>query len=751
MAVLLRDLNEVKLVVACPAVHKIGKETVIRYHATVLIVPEGMRHVVVSYEGDAVFLVGQHLPDDNSGAACFALLVEDGKLQTPLLPSPLIAPSPAPSSGESRTGMQYRICAVRARRPLCQATPQPSNVVSSELILLTDNAVASVFHVSLPAKKAPSSECIWAVHLLSRYPTDRRLHDSLSVVGRWKTTSCFIESLNVTQKKACTPLPDDEYTSLLRYFTSGPVIICTSPNGAVMCVVPSGSPKAYLVGLGVSVNDSMTTNSTLGVPIPSALTVCDAMWVSSPLSGFLLLGSMGEHGDTSLHFLPLTGQPPQRLHIEQQHIFPVKQEGGLFSFFSLRLAVDVFGLPQLCLSIHYQSNVRHVNKKKTPTTAPPSDRELHTCFAVLPTLSHLMASIDDASLVSNLVRFSGFASFAEYPPSDQDPEENVALPDAGVSDVSNAGAQDQIRVHMPFPKSSCGNEQLNLELLLESHLDTWLRVVMPTSFLLTGVLYEILLWFTRNAQHGRFLGSIPANDPSAVLASVFQGVVEVLKALSVTSSTVVLRRYFAEVFAMVTILRRALALAGQYGAVSTCFSAAAHFAQLSGDTVLSANNASPGVLRTCCPEWRLLAGVLFDEAFVHVNACPWLASALLSHCSGPVQQMFAAGKVLTAFEKRRNGTTTTPLLTLDACGQIIRPLDEVLSLSGVGASVLSTLSGLDVSWAARRLFFSEGIDAAEKFLKQLACSGQQHNFEMSAICAEYEALRKRLEAVTCQV
>ncbi|RHW71622.1 hypothetical protein DPX39_070026000 [Trypanosoma brucei equiperdum] len=704
VAMLLMTNNaETKLLVVNPVLHVEKKEQIITYRATLLTSPDSVQHVVMCRGGRVVLLLEQCV-GGNVASQCFGLLIRDGQPHAPFksvrltVPGEFIASMPA-----------QRIICARARRPLSQTTHAMIETVDTEVTTFTDHGVVIVFRIGVSDAEPQRVTCVWVSHLFRRSESQKKLLRPLGVVERWNTTMSFKQATGLAGTKPPLPPLGCEVPQQLQGFKTHSSIVCASSNGALILVAKPNSPDAFIACLGASVHERSSANAGVGVSLPPSLNLCDASWISGPLCGFLLLGNDDGRKVLSLYFLPLTGESPRRVHIEQTDREWANIENRNVRFFSLSTVVNIFGVPQLRISLLFSQH------RKRGDTQIEDWSELRTCLFSFPTVASL-SSVEDPAHVSTLVYCTGLAAF-----------EAIPWP-VGTS----AGTKCTDEVH------GFGDVQLSTEAALESQLKRWPHLEESGIEFFCGLIHEMIQRLTTSVQRCRFVDSGFGNRAVAALVAVFQGVAEAFVTLGVAYSSTLLKRYLCYVHSILVILRQALTVMGQYGAISACFSAVAPFAHLD-------SSGSEGELQ---PEWRALLGALFDEALAHTCAYPSLAQALLPHCSAGVKQIMEAGRRMEQWTHKQQETAATTLTTADRGESTqVRTLQEVLSLVRNGAPALSMLSPADVCCASRRLFFSDGIDTVQAFLKSFVGDYWMNCPDIQAVCKEYETVKEDMDIV----
>ncbi|KEG11571.1 hypothetical protein DQ04_02481060 [Trypanosoma grayi] len=723
IALLLRTGDaETSLLVLRPTVHVGRKGAVIRYSAALHTTPDDVRHVVMSRGGEVVFLIGSHATEHGGAVQCYTLCLFGEGSQARFRSLPLAAPAAAVAGG------RQRVVWAAARRPL-RCAAGCLNAAGAELTVLTDHAVMLVFHVGIDGAKSPHAACICASHLGQRElrPNTR---EPLGVVERWRTTAPFALAVDAAHD---TPTPAWDNTSFLLQCSSvGGPIVRTSPNGAVLCVILPKTHEAFLVGIGSNIN-TCTAVPAAAVPVamPSNVSIRDAIWVNGPVSGFLLLGVTDPCGSTGLYFLPLGGHAVTRVHVERGHLACLNVENGALSFFSQGAVQDVFGAPRLRLSMRYLRCCRERENEKTVF------EEVRTGLLSLPTISSLMPLCRPLEVL-HFVRHVGLASFVSVPPA------------AAAANVENKAVRRIPSLLNADDNDDKKNLQLATEVELEARLDPWLRAgAAGVGFPLRDAVHEIVLKLVEHMQCGLSVSEIGDNSAVASLLAVFQGVADTFAAVEVMSSVTLLRHNLSEIHGLLVALRHALTLMGQRGAISACYTAATYFTRLCGTNMSKtvATVAGSGGGESCCPEWRTIIAPFIDDAFALVVTCPSLADALLPYCSAPLRHMMTAAEHVAQRERRKKQSTVVPFLTTDHNGEVVRPLEEVLSLARKGASGLAMLSVADVCWTAHRLFFREGVEATRSFLGTLVDNHQRSHADVQSLCAEYSAVNSEVAPV----
>ncbi|EKF38713.1 hypothetical protein MOQ_001075 [Trypanosoma cruzi marinkellei] len=730
VAILLRvSSSEVNLLVLRPVLRgKKGKGVVIRYNTLLLPAPGCARYVRLDRRGGVVFLLGPYVYEYDGRIQCYSLQLDGDKQITSSFRTIHLMTSVS-STGNKFTaasmlvGTQMIVWA-SLRRPLCHVSDN-SHVFFVDLMFLTDRGTAMVFRVSLgDENRGCHATCIWLSHLFqNNFYKNTRI--PLGVIERWKTTSFFAHAID--EAKAFEKSLEENTRVELHPVSTDIPIVCESSTGTVVCVIIPSEEKACLIALGSNVKASaMNSCSSVCVATPSNVTICDVAWVAGSLCGFLLLGVSKNlnHLKAMLFFLPLTGHMPLRMHLDRAHASFLTSDGGIFSFFSIERSKDVFGTTQLHLSLYHRLGSHEEG----------NEDEVRTGLLSLPTVASL-GPMCSPSHVMHIIYFTGLASFASM-------HDRTPITPALEKVESTATGDEGSALRRSSHTFDADNEvQVSVEATLESFFDSWLHTgIEGLAFPLCDVMHEIIPSLIEDMEHSRIASAVSKTGNGgncAALLSVFRAVADVLAAVSVTSTASMLWRYLAEIHGIVVMLRYVLTVMGQSGAVSTCFTAVAFF------TPLVEKNAT-GELK--CPEWCALIAPLFDDAFAHVASCPSLAHALLPYCSASLQRIMSTGESLLRREKKQELKTDVPHVSVYHNGEEVRPLEETLSLARRGNSGLVLLSAADVCWAARRLFFCDGVDAARAFLKTVV-DYHLSNPDVRAVCAEYDLVQKELATV----
>ncbi|RNF27277.1 uncharacterized protein Tco025E_00468 [Trypanosoma conorhini] len=732
VAMLLRaSRTQVNLLILRPLPRVKGKEVTIRYNALFLPAPEDARHVLISRCGGAVFLLASHFSGPGGRIQCYSLRVADAQRRAPSFrTTPLVAPmscsgAASAAAAASTMGCNQLILWASVRRPLCFAA-SVSHAIVVEVAVLTDYGAAMVFQVSLgDDTEGAHATCAWMGSLGPNKPR-ADAHVPLGVMQRWPTTPFFARAID--EANVPEPSLEGNLTLPVPQFSSASPMFSVSPNGAVLCAVSPNEHKAWLVALGSNAKAPATMScASAAVATPSGVTFCDVSWVAGSLCGFLLLGTSKQRdgATATLFFLPLTGDhAPLEIHLDLSHASFFASDGGVFSFFSHAPSRDVFGVDRLCLSLYYRPG------RGGETMAG----EVRTGLFSPPTMASL-TPMRAPSAVLHIIYFTGLASFAVAH------EEITATSPEGDTAASATGGNVGTVRRNPALLAAEDAVQMSTEAALESALDPWLHAGRVDSrFPLRDVAHEVVQSLLEGVKHNHDASATPQHGEGenyAALLAVFRALADVFAAVSVTSASAVLLPYLSELHGLLVMLRQALAVMGQRGAVSACFTAAAFFAPLA--------DAAGGAH---CPEWRALLAPFFDDAFAHVASCPSLSHALLPYCSAALRRVMSTGESLLLREQKWEQTSRVPRVRVDHNGEVIRPLEESLALARRGSSGLAMLSSSDVCWSARRLFFRDGVSAAQSFLKTLAGQHSQTHPNVRAVCGEYDLVQEELAAVT---
>ncbi|RNF00691.1 hypothetical protein TraAM80_07465 [Trypanosoma rangeli] len=722
---------EVNLLILRPVLRVKGNKVVICYTTLFLPAPEDARHVLVSRCGGAVFLLASHVSGPGGRIQCYSLRIDGNQQRTPSLrTTPLIASmssSGTVPAAASMVGCNQCILWASVRRPLCLVA-STSQVILAEVMVLTDDGATMVFQVSLGDDTAGvHATCVWLGSLRQNKFRDDA-HVPLGVMQRWRTTPFFARAMD----EANTPEASLEgnLTTHVRQFLSAIPIVSVSPNGALLCVVLPNEHKVWLVALGSNAKAFSTAAcASTSVGTPSSVTMCDVSWVAGSLCGFLLLGVSKQRDGMKamLFFLPLTGHhAPLRIYLDPCHASCLASDDGAFSFFSYEPSRDVFGTTRMSLSLYYRSG----------RCEEENMDEVRTGLFSLPTMASLTSTCAP-SHVLHIIYFTGLVSFATAC------NEIPSASSAGYTARDALGGEEGVVVQsIPSIFAADDAVQMSMEAALESSLDLWLQAgAVDSTFPLRRVTHEIIQSLLEGINNSRGVSVASQNGKGgsyAALLSVFRALADVLASVSVTSASVTLLPYLSELHGLLVMLRHALTVMGQRGAVSACFTAAAFFAPLADENDTGDSH---------CPEWRALLAPLFDDAFAHVASCPSLSHALLPYCSTALRRVMSTGESLLLRERQWELTTSVPRVTVDHNGEVVRPLEETLSLARRGSSGLAMLSSSDVCWSARRLFFRDGVNAAQSFLKAAVGHHDQIHPEVRAVCGEYDLVQKELAAV----
>ncbi|ESL10432.1 hypothetical protein TRSC58_01835 [Trypanosoma rangeli SC58] len=722
---------DVNLLILRPVLRVKGNKVVISYTTLFLPAPEDARHVLVSRCGEAVFLLASHVSGPGGRIQCYSLRIAGDQQRTPSFrTTPLmtsVSSSGNASAAAPMVGCNQPILWASVRRPLCRVSPT-SQVTLAEVMVLTDDGAAMVFQVSLGDDAADAHvACVWLRSLRQNKFRDDA-HVPLGVMQRWQTTPFFARAMD----EANTPEAslEGDQTTHARQFLSDIPIVSASPNGALLCAVLPNEHKVWLVALGSNAKAFSTAAcASASVATPSSVTMCDVSWVAGSLCGFLLLGVSKRRGGTKamLFFLPLTGHhAPLRIHLDPSHAPCLASDGGAFSFFSYAPSRDVFGATRMSLSLYYRSSRREEENTD----------EVRTGLFSLPTMASLTPTYAP-SHVLHIIYFTGLVSFAAA--RDEVPSASSA---GNTSRNAPGGEEGVVGRRIPSIFAADDTVQMSMEAALESSLDLWIQTgTVDSTFPLRRVTHEIIQSLLEDINHSRGVSAASQNGEGggyAALLSVFRALADVLASVSVTSASVTLLPYLSELHGLLVMLRHALTVMGQRGAVSACFTAAAFFAPLADENDTGDSH---------CPEWRALLAPFFDDAFAHVASCPSLSHALLPYCSAALRRVMSTGESLLLRERKWELTTSVPRVTVDHNGEVVRPLEETLSLARRGSSGLAMLSSSEVCWSARRLFFRDGVNAAQSFLKAAVGHRSQTHPEVRVVCGEYDLVQKELAAV----
>ncbi|EKG06528.1 hypothetical protein TCSYLVIO_002356 [Trypanosoma cruzi] len=732
VAILLRvSSTEVNLLILRPVLRgKKGKEgVVIRYNTLLLPAPGCARYVRMDHRGGTVFLLGPYVYEYDGRVQCYSLQLDGDKqirssFRTIILMA-FVSPNGNKYTAASTLAGTQLIVWASLRRPLCHVSDN-SRVLFVDLMFITDRGTAMVFRVSVDDENREShATCIWFSHLLQNN-FFKHTHIPLGVIERWKTTSFFAHAIDEVGRAFGKSLEENPTVDLNPVSSAIP-IFSQSPTGTVLCVVIPTEKKACLIALGCNAKASATTScSSVCVATPPSVTICDVAWVAGSLCGFLLLGvsKKMDQSKAMLFFLPLTGHMPLRIHLDRAHASFLTSDGGVFSFFSIERSQDVFGTTQLHLSLYHRSG----------SHGEGNENEVRTGLLALPTIASL-GPMRSPLHVMHIIYFTGLASFASVHDRTQ------ITPALEKAESTATGDEGNAQSRIPHKFAADNEVQVFVEATLESFLDPWLHTgIEGSAFPLCDVMHEIIPSLLEDMERSRVASAASQTGDGgncAAILSVFRAVADVLAAVSMTLTSSILLRYLAEIHGVVVMLRYVLTVIGQSGAVSACFTAVAFL------TPLVDKNAA-GELN--CPEWCAIIAPLFDDAFAHVASCPSLAHALLPYCSAPLRRIMSTGESLLRREKKRELKADVPHVSVYQNGEVIRPLEETLSLARRGNSGLVMLSAADVCWAARRLFFCDGVDAARAFLKTVV-DFHLSNPDVRAVCTEYDVVQKELAAV----
>ncbi|ORC87637.1 uncharacterized protein TM35_000212430 [Trypanosoma theileri] len=757
---------EMNVLLLRPVVQMEGKESLIRYRASVHPTPAGIRHVVVTRCGRAAFFFGQYFSEHDGQIQCYSSSIHDNSsrlvFQSVHMTSTAYMHSstndtlsnemPIASSTTEKVndGGSQRIVWVGVRNPYHCSGVVSSNHLEVELTILTNHAVSMVFHISWAntvgndaTVKRRSATCTWTTHLRSEplhmdSENDILLQNPLSLLKRWKTTTSFARAV----KEECTvktdPLSSNRMIPL-QGLSSSTSIVRGSPNGAVICVIIPNTHEGFLIGFGSTVHRSPSCEvSTAAIMIPPNVRIVDAIWVTGPLCGFLLLGTYEQGGISELFFLPLTAHTLWRIHVEETHQSFLTHRDGTLSIFSYGFTEDMFGTMQLRLSLMYcqhRDGDEDVKEVRTGLISLPS----FTRLTPLPSPLHVL----------RLVFLTSLASWTSIHDSSVVNSDNSNGVPAGVQPTTTTimNREDISLQEILSLLDGKDDLQLTTELMLESQLDPWLRAgtvvgVLPLRDLLREIFTQLLDDLQRTCNGTSDMTFIEDNkNIITMILSVFRGMAESLEAISLTYSQTFLQHYISDIHTLLMLFRQTVTLLGQYGAISACFTAVAYFTKAIDNGICAGkdhmnSSTNPNSIR-CCPQWRVLISPLFDDAFALISSCSSLSHALLPYCSTPLQQLI--------WTRERMGNTPTVVDTHN--GEQTRSLEEVLTLARKGTSGLAMLSVADVCCTARRLFYRDGVESARAFLSTVVDSHRRHSQEVNDLYVEYKAVDKELNTI----